>query len=180
MSLAKRGRRWAGATILVAVAGGAIALPAVSRANRASTPTTPAVADAHLFSGDHEMELAVTWARPDCGAMERGQVCLRYAVIRDDRPVEVGYGPIPASDLNVGSRQVSLKVNTDSVSSPSFHRVNGSGGAIDVVWNRMSVAPSVQAGSRISLLWTCSVQGKVAGYPLTGNGAHATILVSSS
>lgn len=89
------------------------------------------------------------------GTPKDQQILLFYSIERcepvagDCVNVEQGSGLIPDGDLIVRGRKTILRTNTSADANPTFERVSGSGGAINLQWTRTSaVVTSSQVHSR--------------------------------
>lgn len=121
-------------------------------------------AEAVLNGKDLELNLAITQTGNDCQAPTNGQVCLRYSILLDEKPIEVGYGLIPASQVTVSASAIVLKTDTRTI--PNFVHLAGSGGPITLSWKALTSK---------SALHTASVQGSMVGHAVPGKGVVAAI-----
>lgn len=120
-----------------------------------------------------ELDLSVTQSENDCGAPTHGQMCLRYSITQDDKPVQAGYGPLPVSQVTVHGAAISLA--TDTHGDPKVVRTSGAGGPISLTW--VAVAGWSPVDAHASILREASVQGSVIGYVIPSTNVTAAMLI---
>ena len=138
------------------------------------------LADVHLSealsTGEFELNVEITQTENDCGAPLNGQLCLRYSITQDDRPVENGVGLIPLSDVSRSGSTLTLSTSTSVY--PHFHRFAGGGGPLRISWTPAASGTAVTAGNQTTLLFPCTVRGTVLGHALSGTELHGGLLIA--
>lgn len=156
--------------LLVSAARATALLSPLGSVSNAIATSSIVSADLHFAgAGELEVDLSFTQTQSNCGAVPKNQVCVRYGVQLDDQPVQMGYGLISASAIQVSGSTITLSINTTVSSSPSFTRVVGAGGVISLSWSKKSTGHNLSPAS---------VQGSIMGYPVPSSGVIASVLTS--
>jgi hypothetical protein len=134
-------------------------------------------ADLHLDSQALEINLSITQNENACQAPLNGQVCLRYSIASDDKPLESGYGLIPNGDVTVKGSSIRVDVDT---STGKFQHLTGQGGQVSITWTWQGTPLPVTAAGQTSTLVAASVTGSVIGRTLPASGITASVLLYSS
>lgn len=130
-------------------------------------------AETQFRGKDLELNLAISQTGDDCSAALNGGVCLRYSVVLDEKPIMVGYGVIPITDVRVTASSIGIKVDTSKV--PNFVQTVGAGGPISINWKIASPAAGI-ASAQINRPQKATAQGGIASYALPSSGVIATII----
>jgi hypothetical protein len=126
-------------------------------------------------SEEREINLAVGTGNECASALTPGQYCLRYSVTLDDQPIDVGFGAISSSAVQMSGPTLALHLNTATA---GFHHLHGSGGPINVIWTPHSHSRPTTAHGHTTALAAASVVGTVDGNPLAGTQVQASVLTT--
>lgn len=134
-------------------------------------------ADLHVddLPGDAELEvdLSISQTQSDCQMPLRGQLCLRYNILRDDVPVESGYGLIPVGAVKVAGATISLRIDTRHES--RLIRTAGAGGLISLTWSVATALP--HPAVRATALTVPTVRGSIIGFTIPSTNVTAGVLL---
>jgi hypothetical protein len=122
---------------------------------------------------DLEMNLVISQTGDDCQAALHGGFCLRYTVVLDEQAIMVGYGVIPAHDVEVTASSIAISVDTSKV--PHFVHTVGQGGPIAVSWKFASLAGK-SPSALINKPQKVSAQGGIATYSVPSSAVLATVI----
>jgi hypothetical protein len=136
-------------------------------------------ADVHLdtYIGSQELEINVAvGTRDDCTTpLNGGQYCMRYSVVLDDQPIDVAFGPIPSSAIQMTGSTITLSLNSVKA---NLHHLHGSGGPLSMTWKLSPGSLPVTARSHTTTLTPATVAGTVLGHPLAGTILQASVLTA--
>jgi hypothetical protein len=120
-----------------------------------------------------EVDLSISQTQGDCQMALRGQLCLRYNILLDDKPVQAGFGLIPLADVTMSPLTVTLR--TDTRRGSHFVRTAGAGGVIALTWYTVTGLPHPSA--RGTLLADATVRGTLTGYAIPATNVAAGVLL---
>lgn len=168
---------------VAALAASALPMSPSAHASHVSASSAPARrmlisrVDLHVddLPGDAELEvdLSISQTESDCQTALHGQFCLRYNILRDDMPVESGYGVIPTGDVQVSGSTVTLRIDTRH--EPHVIRTSGTGGLISLTWSSASALP--RPAARATALTPATVRGSIVNFTIPSTNVTAGILL---
>jgi hypothetical protein len=185
------GHRGAPVLALIVAATAIIAFAALPISGSAHADTRPTVrapatglvrvvierADLHVddlpSDAELEVDLSISQTQGDCQMALHGQLCLRYNILLDDRPVQAGFGLISLADVTMSPPTLTLR--TDTRHESQFVRTAGAGGVISLTW--FSTAGWSHASARGTSFADALVRGTLAGYAIPTTHVTAGVLV---